>query len=833
MNDIFQKFTDNLKKTIIEAEKIASERHTSLNTEHQLLSILRNQDTFGYEILSGFDIAVDRLELVATLIEHSPTRTKTNVSKDAKRSIQLAVQFAAKYDHSSIGSEHLLLALISNKNFNSYLILERIGIDPKKIKKQIESIFRGIGQSFNKDQKNGNIIENMISDEGFNDLGFAGGEGMPPFLQSPINTTKRESVLESFSMNLTALAEQNKLDPVIGREKEINRMIQTLSRRTKNNPILVGEPGVGKTSIVEGLALRIASGQVPEKIADLDILSLDLGSVLAGTMYRGQFESRIKKILAEIEKRGNVVLFVDEIHMMVGAGSTEGSIDAANLLKPMLSKGKLRLIGSTTFDEYKKHIEKDPAFERRFQSILVTAPSVSETIKILHGIKDHYEQFHHVKYTDEAIAAAATLSDRFINDRSLPDKAIDLIDESGAAVANVNSRQSDQTTILRQLLLKANKKKDDAISKEKYEIAARCREEALTLEAEIGRLNAAQKSNIPLVSEEHIASLISEWTGVPAANITTKERRVYLSIEKTLKKFIIGQDQAISEISKALRRSRTGIANPNRPIGSFMFLGPTGVGKTELAKVLANEIFGREDALVKIDMSEFMEKHNVARLVGAPAGYIGYDEGGKLTEKVRKNPYLVILFDEIEKAHPEVFNILLQIMEDGTLSDAKGRKVDFKNTIIILTSNLGTDILRRSLSIGFKDGSSQKQQYDMLKENVLETVEKTFRPEFINRLDSITVFYPLEQKVLRKIVDLQCTDLIHRLKNQKYEVSVTKKARDHIAQASYTPEFGARPIRKYIAEHVENLLSDAILAEKFKIGNGITVDLKDGKLVLV
>lgn len=835
-SEIFQKFTPHLRQALVEAERIAREKKSLINTEHQLIALLLLKDTLAFEILTSFEITIDKIELIASLIGQEKLNGQDLISKDAKKSIQLAVSIASKYHHSTIGSEHLLLALVTGRTFNSYMIIERIGVDPKKIKKQIESIFQGINNSFAKQNNvSENLVlppENLFLDEGADENNlFGGNQGMPLFSQNQ-TSPKKESALDSFSINLTKLAHDGKLDPVIGRARETKRVIQTLSRRTKNNPILIGEPGVGKTAIVEGLAQKIISGQVPAQLRNTEILSIDLGSILAGTMYRGQFESRIKKILAEIQKRGNVILFVDEVHMMVGAGSTEGSIDAANLLKPMLAKGQLRLIGSTTFDEYKKHIEKDQAFERRFQPIKVAEPTVGETKKILSGIKERYEKFHHVIYTESAVSAAAELSDRYIHDRSLPDKAIDLIDEAGA-VKNSENVKADNTSPLKKKLAQLLKKKERLIASEKYEDATKLREEEISLTSQIQILTAKNIAETAVISitQEDIADLVSDWTGVPVTAMSAIEKKRYLEIDKVLKKHILGQDNAIAELTKAIKRSRVGIGNPNRPTGSFIFLGPTGVGKTELAKVLSREIFGSDDALIKIDMSEFMEKHNVSRLIGAPAGYIGYEEGGKLTEKVRKNPYSVILFDEIEKAHPEVFNILLQIMEDGTLTDAKGRLVDFKNTIIIMTSNLGTDVLRRQSSIGFNQGD-EKKQYERLKDSIMETVEKSFRPEFINRLDQIVVFYPLDEITLRKIVDLQLAELIGRLKEQGIGLNISPAVRNWIAKKSYQPEFGARPIRKFIQDNIEPEISDAILSEKYAAGSTIKIDLIKDNLIL-
>jgi ATP-dependent Clp protease ATP-binding subunit ClpC len=833
-NEIFNKFTPNLKRALVETEKFARERNSAIDTEHQLLALLTHKDTLAYEILSSFDITSERIDLIASLIRHNLEDKKELVTKNAKKSIQLAVQIAAKYHHLNIGSEHLLLALVTGKTFNSYTIIERIGVDPKKIKKQIESIFEGINNSFKRQNANPALpvfnLDNLIGNENFDDQGMFENPGTPNMSQTQ-NGIKKESALDQFSTNLTHLAKDGKLDPVIGRELETKRVIQTLSRRTKNNPILIGEPGVGKTAIVEGLAQRIINGRVPRQLLNTEILSIDLGSILAGTMYRGQFESRIKKILSEITKRGNIILFVDEIHMMVGAGSTEGSIDAANLLKPMLAKGQLRLIGSTTFDEYKKHIEKDAAFERRFQPIKIGEPSALETEKILNGIKGRYEKFHHVNYDPSAIHAAAELSERYIHDRFLPDKAIDLIDEAGA-VENSENIKVDNTTQLKKELSQLLKQKDELIMAEDYQGATNLREKEIKLEVKIQELTAKSDDDkqIKTISEDDIARLVSDWTGVPLSSMTSREKRRYLDLDKSLKKYVIGQNQAIDELVKAIKRSRVGIGNPARPIGSFIFLGPTGVGKTELAKVLAREIFGSDDALIKIDMSEFMEKHNVSRLVGAPAGYVGYEDGGKLTERVRKNPYSVVLFDEIEKAHPEVFNILLQVMEDGTLTDAKGRLVNFKNTIIIMTSNLGTDILRRQPSIGFN--KSDAAQYEKLKENVMETVEKSFRPEFLNRLDQVVIFAPLSEKTLKKIIDIQLNELNARLKYQNFNIVIDQTVKDWILKRSFKPEFGARPVRKFIQDYIEPAISDAILAEKYSEGATIRLKLKSEELAL-
>ncbi len=834
-NNLFKKFGENLKRVLVLAEKTASEQNTFVNTEHQLLAISLDKSTLASEIMNNLGATTDKIQLIVSLLSKGLiTSADDKISKDAKKAIQLAVQIASEYNHFSVEAEHLLLALVSDKSFNSYLVMERSGIKPLEVTKKIESIFLNLAKKFNDSQSNPTkmLDQQPLMEEQGEDQDFFNAMGNIPPLGPIVDTpTKKESVLESYSTNLTRLAKENKLDPVIGRNPEIQRLIQTLSRRTKNNPILVGEPGVGKTSIVEGLASRIIKGNVPHKLQQSEIFSLDIGSLLAGTMYRGQFESRIKKLLSEVKLKKNAILFVDEIHMLIGAGSTEGSIDAANLLKPMLARGELKLIGSTTFDEYKKHIEKDPAFERRFQPLKVLEPTIDETYQILVGIRSKYESFHKVKYTNEALRAAADLAKRYINDRFLPDKAIDLIDEAGAFFA-INSKESGEIVKLKKELRDVLKQKEEFIAIENYEKATLLRQIEIKLLDQIKKIENSTKNEIgSTIDAEQIAKIVADWTGIPASNLTTSEKKKYLQIETRLKKYIIGQTEAITEVAQALRRRRVGISSSNRPIGSFIFLGPTGVGKTELARVLAREIFGNDSSLVKIDMSEFMERHNISRLVGAPAGYIGYEEGGKLTETVRKNPYSIILFDEIEKAHPEAFNILLQIMDEGRLTDAKGRPIDFKNTIIIMTSNLGTDLLGKQATIGFAKSDSKQEDYAKLKESALETVEKNFRPEFINRLDKIIVFAPLSLEDIKKIVQLQMTELTSRLKKQDYTLEYNINILDYISKHCYTPKFGARPIKKFIADKVEMPISDNILKDKYLPGQTITITLDKEKLI--
>jgi len=838
-DNFINKFNSDIKNILISAEKIATEAKVSLDTEHLLLALANSKNNLASAILLQFEITPERISLISALLDRQNKTATSSITDMVKRAIQISVQTASFYHHLSINAEHLLYGLVSGKAFNSFLIIERIGVDPLKIKNRLKQEFEKAAELLPKRDISAEIISGDPASFPVNPLNsLMGGRMSDEMIDASLNfppqigeqNPRKESILELYTVNLTKAAKNNELDPVIGRETETERIIQTLSRRTKNNPILIGEPGVGKTAIVDGLAHRIVKGDVPPKLTGAEILSIDLGSLLAGTMYRGQFESRIKKLLAEIKKKGNIILFVDEIHMLVGAGATEGSIDAANLLKPMLARGELRLIGSTTFDEYKKYIEKDSAFERRFQQIKVVEPSVTETIKILDGIKSRYEKHHHVKYTIEAIGAAATLSKRYISDRFLPDKAIDLLDEAGSA-KNSKERISSELSELKIRLRKILKEKDELIAKEQFAKASELKVEESKIEKKIEEISMREKSRKEkTVTDDDIASLVSNWTGVPVSTLTKSEKKRYLNLEKGLKKYIIGQDQAVLELAKAIKRARVGISNSNRPIGSFLFLGPTGVGKSELAKVLARELLGDENSLVKIDMSEFMERHNVSRLVGAPAGYIGYEEGGKLTEIVRKNPYSIILLDEIEKAHPEVFNILLQIMEDGVLTDAKGRKVDFKNTILIMTSNLGTEIIGKGGGIGFSRNGLN--DYDQLSESVTDSVNNYFKPEFLNRLDRVIIFYPLKKAAIDRIVDLQLDDLKKRLLENGYKLKVSDNAKKLIANEGFDEKFGARPIRKFIADKIETPISDLILSEKYVSGSEIVVQEEKKKILL-
>ena len=829
MDNIFDKFSPNLRQVLMMSERVSAEQNSKIDTEHQLLALILFKGTLANDVLTMFDISIDRAQLVASLVR--PKKDGSNgVKENAKAAIQLAVQFAMKYRHDQVDCEHLLMALISNKTFNSSNIIERMGVSPIEIKKQLESIF----SEASKTPANDNFSAEANEDQ--EDEDFPAGEPMGFSFpgEAPVRLKKNKSSLKEFTINISELAKQGKIDPVIGRQDEIDRMIQILIRRKKNNPVLIGEPGVGKTAIVEGLALRIHQGDVPAVIANKEIYTLDLPSLLAGTMYRGQFETRIKKLLEDIQKNKNAILFIDELHTVIGAGSAEGSLDAANILKPKLARGEIRVIGATTLDEYKKHIEKDAAFERRFQPVMVNEPSIEETIQILRGIAKEYEKHHHVVYTNDALEAAARLSSRYIQDRYLPDKAIDLIDEAAAA-HKMTVKEPAQISKLSSELQETIKQKDEAVASERYEKATFLRQKELALKNKIEKLSAASShTSYPVIDDESIAKVVSKWTSIPTTSLRVSDKKRFLNMEKRLESHIVGQSDAIRAIATSIRRSRMGVANPNRPIGSFLFLGPTGVGKTELVKVLAREVFGSDRSLIKIDMSEFMEKHNVSRLVGAPAGYVGYDEGGQLTERVRRNPYSIILLDELEKAHPEVFNLLLQILEDGELTDAKGRRVDFRNTMIIATSNLGTDKLHSQAHIGFEAGADAgSMEYDKLQEKVSSAIEHHFRPEFLNRIDQIVVFRPLDEKAIKKIAVLEFNKLRDRLKSQNISLSANKAAIKWIAEHGFDPSFGARPMRRIIADHIESPVSEMLLKDEIVSGDRVTLNVNQDQINIV
>lgn len=828
--NIFRKFSENLKKILILAERISKDSHEPLDSENLLLALTLTKGTLANDILMGYEIIPDRVQIVAKLVSNQgPKANSFGISPDVKKIIQTSVKIAADYNHFVVDAEHLLLALVADKKYNSYSIIERIGISPEKIKEQLETIFTEIskatgdaGAAFG--MLDGQSAETALPDD-FADLPFG------PLGGGTTTKEKEKTFIEQYTTNLTQKAKQNILDPLIGRENEITRVSQILSRRTKNNPLLIGEPGVGKTAIVEGLARKIIDGNVPQTLIGKTLLMLDIGGLLAGTMYRGQFESRVKKLLSEIKSSGNVILFIDELHTTIGTGSAEGSLDTANMLKPILTRGEFKVIGATTYEEYKKYLEKDPAYERRFQIVRVSEPTPEESIKILKGLKSRYEEHHKIKFTEQSLVSAVELSKRYISDRFLPDKAIDLIDEAAAAT-NVVTPEGVKIAKMKSKLAGTISKKEEAVANENYEAATHLREEEIKLSDRISGsekfIDSEKKSQI---DSSDIAKVVSRWTGIDVENLSLDERRKFLGLEAKLKKFVIGQDEAVKSIAGSIRRSRAGVADPHRPIGSYLFLGPTGVGKTHLSKKLAQLLFGSEENLIKIDMSEFMEKHNVSRLVGAPAGYVGYDDGGKLTEAVRHKPYSIILFDEIEKAHPEVFNILLQILEDGNLTDAKGRPVNFRNTIIILTSNLGTSELSKVAAIGFNARKDFEKSYQELKEKVMEVVNKEMRPEFINRLDNIVVFHPLDRGAIEKIVELNLIELAKRLKEQGIILSYSSEVKKILASTGYSEEFGARPIRRIISEKIEDPISEAIIAGKYVKGNKISLHLVDGKIV--
>ena len=726
----------------------------------------------------------------------------------ARKVLTLAQDEAQRFNHNYIGTEHLLLGLVREGEGIAAGVLESLGVNLDKVRHQVIHV---LSQSSS---------------------------------TAPAQETKRPSktpTLDQLGINLTEAARNGDLDPVIGREKEIERVIQILSRRRKNNPALIGEPGVGKTAIAEGLAQRIVSGDVPETLTDKRVLTLDIGSLVAGTKYRGEFEERLKKIIEELRNSSDCVLFIDELHTLVGAGAAEGAIDAANILKPPLARGELQCIGATTLDEYRKYIEKDSALERRFQPVMIDEPTVDQAVDILFGIRERFEEHHKVKISDEAVHAAVDLSVRYVADRALPDKAIDLIDEAGSRVRLRSSSAPAEIKAAQKALEEVTQQKDEAIAGQDYEAAARMRDEEAKGKEQIEELKKGwheeRAKETPIVTDEDIAQVVSMWTGIPVIRISTEESERLLHMEEALHGRVIGQQEAIQTVSRAVRRARAGLKDPKRPIGSFIFMGPTGTGKTLVARALAEFMFGSEDALIKIDMSEFMERHNVSRLVGAPPGYVGYDEGGQLTEAVRRKSYSVIVLDEIEKAHPEVFNILLQILEDGHLTDAKGRRVDFRNTVIIMTSNVGAQELQRDTSIGFRAGGAESVQaaadYERMKDKVLSELKKTFRPEFLNRIDATVVFRQLSREEIREIVDLLLARVKDQLAGQEMELQVTDAAKDAIIAKGYDQAYGARPLRREIQNQIEDALAERMLQASFSAGDTVIVDVgPDGALTI-
>lgn len=807
------KFTTNAKKVLTNAQKVARELGSAhLGTEHLLLAMLNIKSGSAYEILSSLGISAEKADMIVSLSRQDSSGTRVGLTPGARRLIETAVLMAARYSSYYIGTEHLLLAMMQDKQSQSYKIIQELGVDPKNITQiTLETIKASAGQD-------APIGASSV------------GRGAKTASKSSSPT------LDNFSINLTSLACDGKIDPIVGRDKEIQRMIQILNRRTKNNPVLIGDPGIGKTAIVEGLAIKIINKEVPENLAGKRIMVLSPSTMVAGTKYRGEFEERINQVIEEVKKAKDVILFIDELHTLVGAGSAEGSLDAANILKPALARGDLQLVGATTTDEYRKHIEKDAALERRFQPIVVKEPTPQETIGILMGIKEKYEDYHKVIIPAEAIESAVNLSVRYINDRYLPDKAIDLIDEAASAVRIAAGLSHPKSAEERSQLEKIVRNKELAIESQDYEKAAKLRAQELKLQKKIEatqkKATDNNKTEWPKVIPSEIAKVVSLWTNIPVGELAGDEIKNLSNLADKLKTRIIGQPEAVEAVTSAIRRSRVQVGNPDRPMGSFMLLGPTGVGKTELAKVLAEEVFQDKDALVRIDMSEFMEKHNVARLIGAPAGYVGYEEGGKLTELIRRKPYAVVLLDEVEKAHPDVMNILLQILEDGFLTDAKGRKVSFRNTVVIMTSNIGTGELNRQAAVGFTESKKDGEEYKVLKSKVIEELKKSFRPEFLNRVDKIVVFRPLSKNDIAKIVDLQINQLSNRLAKQNISLEISKLARSFIAAQGFDPDSGARPIRRVIQNTIEDQLAEGILQGKFGRNAKIKIDKKGNKLVL-
>jgi ATP-dependent Clp protease ATP-binding subunit ClpC len=804
----FEKFTERARRVLTLAQEEAQHfNHSYIGTEHILLGLVREEEGVAAKVLGNLGVGLSKVRsAVEFIIGHGekPSTSEIGLTPRAKRVIELAIDEARHLSHSYIGTEHLLLGLL----------------------REGEGIAAGVLDSF------GITLERARAET----IHILSQGALRPRLN---RTASRTPALDQLGIDLTAAAQADKLDPVIGRFKEIERVIQILSRRTKNNPALIGEPGVGKTAIVEGLAHRIAAGDVPETLEGRRLITLDIGSLVAGTKYRGEFEERLKKVIDEVKTAANCILFIDEFHTIVGAGAAEGAVDAANLLKPSLARGELQCIGATTLDDYRKHIERDAALERRFQPILVKEPSVDETLEILRGIKGRYEEHHRLTISDEALNSAATLAARYIPDRFLPDKAIDLIDEAASRVMIKHRTIPITLKEARQAEDSVRKDKDAALGTQQYEYAAELREREMQLEEKIKTLEAewqAEQAQMqPVVTAEDIAEVVGMWTGIPVVQLTTDETSRLLNMEEVLHKRIIGQDEAINIISKAVRRARAGLKDPRHPIGNFIFLGPTGVGKTELVRALAEFMFGSEETLIRLDMSEFMERHTVARLVGAPPGYVGYDEGGQLTEAVRRKSYCTILLDEIEKAHPDVFNILLQIFDDGHLTDAKGRRVDFRNSVIVMTSNVGAELIRKGSTIGFTvqdEAKTQQESYERMKEKLLGELKKAFRPEFLNRIDGVVVFHSLTKEHIRKIVDLMLVSATQQLAEKGIKLEVTEAAKNLLGEKGYDEVFGARPLRRVIQDMVEDKLSEDLLRGRFQPGDTAVVDVEEKEIVV-
>ena len=800
----FSRFTERAQRALLAAQKEAAQLGRAyVGTEHLLLGIL-NDPGAAAPVLSGITLNQAREELIQLVGKGAELATPKSMSYTprTKKVLELSAREARDLGNNYVGTEHLLLALMREREGVAAHLLLKMGVDLNKAR---EELLRALANG----------------EESGSGAAQKGESGETP-------------TLDKFARDLTAAAQGGELDPVIGRSGEIERIVQILSRRTKNNPVLIGEPGVGKSAIIEGLAQLIAEGNIPEILKGKRVMALDLPSMLAGAKYRGEFEERLKNTLAEVKKSGNVILFIDELHTLVGAGAAEGAIDAANILKPMLARGELQCIGATTLNEYHKYIEKDSALERRFQPVMVGEPSKEEAVAILMGLRDRYEAHHKVRITDEAIEAAVMLSDRYISDRFLPDKAIDLIDEAASRV-RIRTFTAPPDMKQQEARLEAlNKETEEAVAHEDFEKAAQLRDEKKKLQTEIAerreQWDQRRNDKVETVGEEDIAQIVSSWTGIPVTRMTEDEASRLLNLEKILHNRVIGQDEAVKAVCRAIRRARAGLKDPKRPIGSFIFLGPTGVGKTELCKALGEALFGDEDSLIRIDMSEYMEKHSVSRMIGSPPGYVGYEEGGQLTEKVRRKPYSVLLFDEVEKAHPDVFNTLLQILEDGRLTDGQGRVVDFKNTVIVMTSNAGAHTIKKQRTMGFGSEDQREKSYEAMKENIMDEVKQIFRPEFLNRVDEIIVFHALEQQDIDKIAELMLHQLSDRLKERGIELEVEASAVHLLASAGFDLTYGARPLRRAIQRMVEDALSEEILAGKIHLGQKVRVSAQNDKL---
>ena len=802
---MFGRFTERARKVLSLAEQAAiSLYHNYVGTEHILLGLVKEGQGVAARVLADAGITEDKvLSMIRKIIGEGKSQVERTVSLTprSKKILNLSMDEARRLGHNYIGTEHLLLGLIREGEGVAVRILVELGGDLNYIQNQIIELLGGQ-----------NNMEQQVGEK----------------------TTDTPN-LDEYSRDLTKMAREGKLDPVIGRDKEIERVVQILSRRTKNNPVLIGEPGVGKTAIAEGLAQRIISDNVPEILLNKRVVALDLSSIVAGSKYRGEFEKRLKGVINDITKSGNIILFIDELHTLVGAGAAEGAIDASNILKPALARGELQAIGATTLDEYRKYIEKDAALERRFQPVLVEETTPEETEEILKGLRDAYEAHHKVAITDEAIKAAVDMSHRYITDRFLPDKAIDLIDEAASRVRLSSNTRPPELKELNKKLENLQKEKESAVKNQEFEKAAELRDQEKEIQTKLEELKENWQQNKGIsesaVTVDDIAHIVSSWTGIPVTKLEEAETDKLLRLEDELHKRVIGQDEAITAVSQAVRRARAGLKDPKRPIGSFIFLGPTGVGKTELARALAEAMFDDEDAMIRIDMSEYMEKHSVSRMIGSPPGYVGHEEGGQLTEPVRRRPYSVVLFDEIEKAHPDVFNILLQILEDGQLTDTHGRKVDFKNTIVIMTSNVGANLIEKEATMGFKTQADEKSEYENMKEKVMSELKRTFRPEFLNRVDETIVFHALSKDHMKEIVDLMLNDLRNRLEEKDIELELTEEAKNLIVEDGYDPQYGARPLRRSIQRLLENPISEKILDGSIRTGSKLRIEEKEGKLI--